>query len=554
MERETISKNRVSPKNDRSRNIFGKALYSVMLAVAVVSFSSCENNSDPDEGNGNSKAVTFVSQIANSVSVPQTRATASNTWDGTEYVRVNVNGTTSKFFIAADGTLMPVSQMYWKDFSSGITASAWYPASGYSFPIDQSDGLQAADFIFADEVSGITYDNYTSKALVFKHKTAKVTVRLVSVDGITDLSGAIVHFSGYRYATIDTISTKTGAISGSGTAWIKANDSVALLIPRTYTSDESFIQITVVGNDYIYTPDDDFTLEAGKSYTFTITVNKASLILIQSTIADWDDAGNTNGIAEIIGSQPPIYSRDPVTNEPIWSRYQYDEHYNGYNKWTYRGEVQNYLPFDECMDLLLTNIMGWDAGSEPQQYLPNMGVTTERLSAPYPLYFTMDMGRAATYSELVYHFRQRSPTGSSDFPVEFEIWGSMNPPKEPSEIGDGSRLANLQYWTSWEKFAGANADGDVYINGQDTWKNDGWYLLGTFSYILPSGIRKATGWPTSELSAEDQAIIDAGYHYKFPVEAEYLPARYLRWVINEDSKDARKITILELEFNGVYAD
>jgi hypothetical protein len=249
-----------------------------------------------------------------------------------------------------------------------------------------------------------------------------------------------------------------------------------------------------------------------------------------------------------------IWSRDPLSNAPIWSRYQYDEQYNGYNMWTYRGEVENYLPFDECMDLSWNNTMGWDAGAGPEKCLPNMGVTTGRTSAPYPLYFTMDMGRVSTFSTLIYHFRPRDPVGSSDFPVDFEIWGSVNPPKDPSEIGDGSHMANLKYWTSWEKFSGSSEETTVYINGEDTWKNDGWTLLGSFYYLLPSGVHKGTGWPNSTLSAEDQAIITAGYVYNFPFEAASVPVRYLRWVVKEDSKDARKFTCLEMEFKGRYAD
>jgi hypothetical protein len=247
----------------------------------------------------------------------------------------------------------------------------------------------------------------------------------------------------------------------------------------------------------------------------------------------------------------PIHSRDTLTNAPIWSRYAHDSTYNDKRWYLYRGEVVDYLPFNECMDLSWSNTMGWDAGAEPAQYIT--GVTSSRGTAAYPLYFTMDMGVPAFFSSMVYHFRPRSPTGSSDFPVDFEIWGSMDPPKHPSEIGDGSEMANIEYWTSWNTAYGFNnEEGFIIINGKDTWKNDGWYKLGTFWYELPSGVHKGTGWPTSELSAEDQEVINAGYVYTFDPAAAAIPVRYLRWVVNEDSKDARKFTILELEFNGLY--
>jgi hypothetical protein len=153
--------------------------------------------------------------------------------------------------------------------------------------------------------------------------------------------------------------------------------------------------------------------------------------------------------------------------------------------------------------------------------------------------------------------RARTPIGSADFPIEFEIWGTNIPPKEPSLIGDGSLLANLQYWTSWSIVSGGSEVPDLIVNGQDTWKTDpdaGWTRLDSCSYRLPSGIRKGMGWPNPELSAEDQEYFNAGLVYEFPVEMARITARYLRFVIYETSKDDKRMSILEQEFRGSYAN
>ncbi|MDR3246604.1 MAG: DUF4959 domain-containing protein [Prevotellaceae bacterium] len=237
----------------------------------------------------------------------------------------------------------------------------------------------------------------------------------------------------------------------------------------------------------------------------------------------------------------------------VVQRYQSNEQSS--DNWKYRGEVNNYIGFVESIDGSWDNSLGWDFGSDPSIF--NEGSNASRSSMPYPMYYILDMGRKASYSTYIFHQRKRSPLGSADFPVEFEIWGTNIPPKEPSTIGDGSMLANLQYWTPWVTIPGGSSGTDMVVNGRDTWKTDpagGWTRLDSFSYRLPSGIRKGTGWPNPELSSEDQDYINAGIMYEFPIEMARVTARYLRFVILETSKDDRKATILEQEFRGAYVD
>src|SRR3546814_11533024 len=70
-----------------------------------------------------------------------------------------------------------------------------------------------------------------------------------------------------------------------------------------------------------------------------------------------------------------------------------------------------------------------------------------------PMYFIIDMGKQAAYSRLRIWMRNRAPLFSGPIMTRFEIWGT-NSPKPLDEIGDGSKEANLRYWTGWPEGGG----------------------------------------------------------------------------------------------------
>jgi hypothetical protein len=145
---------------------------------------------------------------------------------------------------------------------------------------DQSTeaNFRKADFIFAPAVAGITAANSADKPLVFAHRTAKVTVILSAGEGTSaeDLNAAIVTFFGY---TAGTVNTGNGSIAGSANGRITALRNgaahTALLIPQNMTTDADFIGVTVNGNNYFHKLSaDETSLEAGKSYTYNITLTQ----------------------------------------------------------------------------------------------------------------------------------------------------------------------------------------------------------------------------------------------------------------------------------------
>ncbi|GGC39282.1 hypothetical protein GCM10011386_34200 [Parapedobacter defluvii] len=154
----------------------------------------------------------------------------------------------------------------------------------------------------------------------------------------------------------------------------------------------------------------------------------------------------------------------------------------------------------------------------------------------FPYYFTIDMGRKASYSRLAMWMRDRSPLFSAELPSVFEIWAT-NEPKPISEIGNGSREDNLKYWTEWPA-----------AGGTDAWKND-WVKIADCVMQLPSGTMSP-----SELTNEDRDYIRSGFVYDIDTEQAGKPYRYLRFVVHKTNTGVPQFMISELKFWGAYAD
>jgi len=252
--------------------LFNSPVLLLILAITGVLQASCNKEEISDDRN----QLTLVS----STDDPVTRATVNNVWSGGEQVQVSIDNGTAISFIAHQrgekGELVPVSPLFWQNALQSITARAWYPGS-WTFPVDQRAGLQPADFIFASTVTGITVLNYTSKPLVFQHRTAKVTVNLKAGTDINNVNGATVAFRGYTAGIPNTTHVGNGVISGATNGWILPQNTnedtyTALLIPQDNTGTQ-FVKITLGGNVYSYIPAaGQAVLQQGMAYTYNITV------------------------------------------------------------------------------------------------------------------------------------------------------------------------------------------------------------------------------------------------------------------------------------------
>ena len=256
-----------------------------------------------------------------------TRATTDNngktTWQAEDPVAISMDGGANhkqyKISDANTGAMIPDGDgniLYWSKRQE--TLAAWYPVSytvgsntgsGEVDITDQNTGFGALENILHAPAQDYTYSSSNPVAFTFRHALAKVKVTLKKGDGITDddLSAATVTFTGYTAGSLGyngmtgsgsngDITPKTETASGGAPTY------TALVIPQQMQS-KKFIKVTIgadgAARNYFYTPagSTDANLEAGKQYTYTITVKKTGL-QVESVTASWKDDSAKDGDAE----------------------------------------------------------------------------------------------------------------------------------------------------------------------------------------------------------------------------------------------------------------
>jgi hypothetical protein len=220
----------------------------------------------------------------------------------------------------------------------------------------------------------------------------------------------------------------------------------------------------------------------------------------------------------------------------IWQRYGWAD-----QTCLYRGDVYYQRSgaanaFEVIFDGIEFNANNWWHTDYPNRLIQFIPDWPDREYFVLPVYFTIDMGRMASYSRFRFWMRNRSPLFSAPIFDIFEVWGT-NHPKPVGEIGDGSREANLKYWTEWPE-----------TGGTDEWKND-WVQLSNCILTLPSGETDP-----NKLTGEDQEFIRAGFEFEIDPQYSDTPLRYIRFVLRRNTDLGAQIQLSELKFWGAYAD
>lgn len=266
-------------------------LRSALLIGALVSFASCATPEQPKvEGEGTPVSL-FVEGIATKAAT-DLQATA---FSGGEKVGVFVtSGETSVtanncHTVASDKTtLTPTTQIVYPAEAVNIYAYAPYNAEAtttlpFAVNTDQSVDANyiASDLLYASKEDVTASSN--AVGLTFTHKMSKVILKVKANSAIT-LNGDPV--------TLKNVATTVSLDLASGVATTTtATDDVvvgapsaacaALIAPHTFDAGEF---VTVGG--YTASFSTDFTFEAGKVYTFNVTIDKAATISVAS-ITDW---------------------------------------------------------------------------------------------------------------------------------------------------------------------------------------------------------------------------------------------------------------------------
>ena len=194
--------------------------------------------------------------------------------DGQEAVTYKFNGS----------EWIPQDSKFLKWESENMNFTAYYPASynggeitqPLEFPTEKS--LAEADFMsYKDKQSNTNGNTLT---LTMQRKMARVVVEVV---GFNDQ---------YAGATIDNINS----LSICGVKAYKHNDNkfYALIKPCSNQADQEFLSLKVgEGNTETYTGIP--ALEAGKSYTYQLTVGKNKVVVTGITVKDWTTGEITGG-------------------------------------------------------------------------------------------------------------------------------------------------------------------------------------------------------------------------------------------------------------------
>ena len=237
----------------------------------------------------------------------ETKATTDNNWQGVQTVAVLVDGEMKPYTVQADATdgyatatLTSDDPFYWQS-TAPIQVSAWWPYTEGSTDMpavvvqaDQSEetNFHQSDYICAENQQ-VEFGG--TQTLQFTHRTAKVVVNpLVKGEGMSDTE--------LQGATVALVGVSTGnADNATVTPYADGTNLLALLPGQQIAADEPFIRISLAnGTTYSYKPDEAITLQAGRQYTFTITVNKTGLGMSNVAVTNWG-----NG-AEIAGEAEPV--------------------------------------------------------------------------------------------------------------------------------------------------------------------------------------------------------------------------------------------------------
>ena len=203
-----------------------------------------------------------------------TRAPVDGNWEGVQSVAVRMDGTVKAYNVmptTADNTsatLTSTDPHYWTNHDN-ITVTAWWPyTAGETTPpavkvaADQSarKDFEGSDFIVAEEQT-VSYGNPT---LRFTHRTARVTVIL------TDYTEERM------FVRLTGLSTENGN-PAQITPYNKGGDTYTTLVaPQTVAAGTAFITCKFTnGKVFVYKMKNDTDWQAGKEYTYTVSLAAA---------------------------------------------------------------------------------------------------------------------------------------------------------------------------------------------------------------------------------------------------------------------------------------
>lgn len=321
------------------------------MAAAALTLAACSNDENMEMTEG-----PVAARITAGLSAPTTRAIGTN-WSGTEEIGVFVTNSTSgmddlyknvKYQITnsgATGNFTAVNEdIFFQDAEEIVTFAAYAPyqpsADNETLPGESEDGVvdvktdnmntatdqEKIDFLFASGAVASRRDNIVSFADAtpetpnddddhsFHHKMAQLNVvfQVSTNDGfaanqIFDGSfnlGGLVH-DGTFNVTDGTTALTGEPLDSWDISGCKHTDAATtrtyslILLPQDLTNKALNVKVGINGQTYYNSDAINPNLQAGYTYTYTITVKKSGLAVSGCTIAPWASGSTGSGDAEM---------------------------------------------------------------------------------------------------------------------------------------------------------------------------------------------------------------------------------------------------------------
>ena len=311
-----------------------------IMAAAALTLAACSNDENMEMTDGPVEA-----RITAGLSAPTTRAIGTN-WNADEIgvwvkdaptsdmetLYKNVLYTTTSTGATAEFTATTGEGIFFQDANETVTFAAYAPYQpsddnetlpGNNGKVDvKTDNMNTAtdqekiDFLFAEgaEASRASSTVSFTDDHSFHHKMAQLNVvfQTSETDGFEpdDIFGCSFNLGGLIHEGTFNVTDGTTATTGSEVAdWdisgCKYTDAATtrtyslILLPQDLTNKALNVKVGIDGQTYSNSDAINPNLQAGYTYTYTITVKKSGLVVSGCTITPWASGSTGSGDAEM---------------------------------------------------------------------------------------------------------------------------------------------------------------------------------------------------------------------------------------------------------------
>ena len=265
-------------------------------AAAILALTACSESEDLLAAyHSDSKAVHITAQVGKASADGFTRSNPRGTaeeqakFNENDEISVKADGQDAVTYKLVGSEWQPKGNKFLKWEKETMNFTAYYPAS-YGGVLSQPKSYpDEASLIAADYMSfngDVKNPGDNSLTLTMKRKMARVVVEIVKFND--------------QYAEGTKVNSVT--INGDVKAYKQSDNTYyALMVPCEAQTDQEFLSLEVGDNKVKETLTGIPALEAGKSYTYQLTVGKNKISVSGITVADWNTGTITdNGKAEQI--------------------------------------------------------------------------------------------------------------------------------------------------------------------------------------------------------------------------------------------------------------